>query len=358
MKGTGETNPSNSDPIVGGTGNKVLGELNVSDTNGDSRKEYTNSINPPFESIGDVGKDHSSDLDSSAGYPGNENLSALGQLLGITKDPQKAHLDELDASFETPSDPEQDTSSNFNPSAKLPATASSSEHESSFETPERPTQKDPSESNPSNETSIDSVTDQDPAQPNNADKTDDLPHQNDETHQFDPFHTSPAHPHRTKAALPLSAQEAQPPPNLTQTKYSHPNSHASPDPFRTFDSARQTDPVPKSQSTQILKPPPSSSKNNTTITATPEKFRTTLPSNRTLNTPSASANVTGKITATSWPNSASTTAGSGINSPSAARTDSAVSGDHANVAGGVGAMDRRAWMAVGMFLFFGGVIDR
>ena len=359
MKGNGENNPTDADPIVGGTGNKVLGELNVSDTNGDSKEKFTNSINPPFGSMGDVRKDRSSDLDLSGVYPGNENLSALGQLLDITKDPQKAHLDELDPSFKTTSDPGKDTSSNSNPPVKLPAPASSSELESSFETPTLPTQKDPSESNPSNETSIDSETSQDPTQPNGADKLIDLPHQNDETHQFDPFHTSPAHPHRIEAALSLSAQEAQLPPEPTQTKYNHPNQHNSPAPFGAFDPARQTDPFPRSQSTQILNPQSSSLNNNATITATPvpasENFRATLPSNGTLNTP---MNVTGNISATSWPNSAGITAGSVINSPSAARTDSAVSNDHANVASGVGAMDRRAWMAVGVLMFFGGVIGR
>ena len=241
MKGNGDNNPSDADPIMGGTGKEILGELNTSDTTGDSKEEFTNNINPSFGSMGDVGKHRSSDLDSSAVYPGNENLSAIDQLLDITKDPKKAYPDELDPSFETMGDLGKDTSSNFNPSAKFPAKESSSELEPFFETPEFPAQKDPS-----TETRIDSATGKDPAQSNDAHKSDDQPQHNDQSHKFDPFHMSPNELHQLKAALSLSAQEAQLPPEPTQKQYDVSNQHGSPDPF---DHGRETEPFPGSSTT-------------------------------------------------------------------------------------------------------------
>ena len=354
-KGNGDNNASDADPIVGGTGKEVLGELNTSDTIGDSKKEFTNKINPSFGTMGDVGKDRSSNLGSPAVYPGNQNLSALGQLLDSTEDPEQAYRDELDPSSETTGDPGKDTSSNFNPSVKFPVNESSSELESLFDTPELPAQKDPSEADPSIETSIDSETGEDHAQPNDADKSDGLPQQNDETDKLDPFHISPNQLHRIEAALSLSAQEARLPPELTQTDYGHLNNHGLPDSFGAFGPARQTEPFPGSQPTQILNLQ-SSILNNHAITATPipasGNFRTALPVNGTLDTPSASANGTER-TAISSPSSASITAGSGINSPSAARTDSSVSKDHANMASDVGAMNSRAWIALGLLMSLG-----
>ena len=354
-KGDGDNNASDADPIVGGTGKEVLGELNTSDTIGDSKKEFTNKINPSFGTMGDVGKDRSSNLGSPAVYPGNQNLSALGQLLDSTEDPEQAYRDELDPSSETTGDPGKDTSSNFNPSVKFPVNESSSELESLFDTPELPAQKDPSEADPSIETSIDSETSEDHAQPNDADKSDGLPQQNDETDKLDPFHISPNQLHRIEAALSLSAQEARLPPELTQTEYGHSNNHGSPDPFGAFGPARQTEPFPGSQPTQILNLQ-SSILNNHAITATSipasGNFRTALPVNGTLDTPSASANGTER-TAISSPSSASITAGSGINSPSAARTDSSVSKDRANMASDVGAMKSRAWIALGLLMLLG-----
>ena len=327
MKGNGENNPSKSDPTVGGTGNEVPGELNISDTIGDSKKGFTNKINPSFETMGDVGKDRLSELDSSAVYPENENLSALGQFLDITKDPEKSHLDELDPSFETTGDPGKDTLSNFNPSANFPAKDSSSELESLFETPELPVQKDPS-----TETSIDSETGEDPAQPNDADNPDDLPQQYDETDKLDPFHISPNQLHRIEAALSLSAQEAQLPPEPTEKRHGVSNHNGSPDQSSTLN-------------------------NHVTVTATPvsasEKSRTAWPVNGTLNTPSASANVSENISAISSPSGAGIMAGSGIDSPSAVQTDSSVSRDHANMANDVGAMSSGAWIALGLLIFLG-----
>ena len=327
MNGNGENNPSNSDPTVGGTGNEVPGELEMSDTIGDSKKGFTNKINPSFETMGDVGKDRSSELDSSAVSPGNDNLSVLSPLLDITKDPERAHLDELHLPFETTGDPGNDTSSNFNPSANFPAKESSSELDSLFETPELPAQKDPS-----TETSIDSETSEDPAQPNDADKPDDLPQQDDETEKLDPFHISPNQLHQIKAALSLSAQEAQLPPEPTEKRHGVANHNGSPDQSSTLH-------------------------NHATVTATPvpasEKSRTAWPVNGTLNTPSASANVTERSGAISSPSGAGIMAGSGIDSPSAVQTDSSVSKDHANTASDVGPMSSGAWIALGLLMSLG-----
>ena len=328
MKGNGDNNPSDADPIVGGTGKGVLGELDTSSTIGDSKKDFTNNINPSFEIMGDVGKGRSSDLDSSTVYAGNENLSALDRLLDITKDPGKAHLDELDPSFETTGDPVKDTSSTFNPLVKFPPKDTSNELESFFETPSFPAQKDPS-----TETSTDPETDKDPAQPNDTDNSDGLPQQNDQTHKFDAFHISPNQLHQLKAAVSLSAQEAQLPPQPTEKRHGDSN-----------------------QPTRILNLHSSILNNHITIPPTPipasEKSRTGLPVNGTLHTPSASTNVTDR-SAISSPNSAGIMAGTGINSPSATRTDSSGSRDHVNMARDVGAMNSGAWIAVGVGVFLG-----
>ena len=136
--GNAENNPSNSDQVVGDPGDEVLSELNISNTVGDSKKEFANKLNASFEAMEGVEKDSSSDLDSSAVYPEKENLSALDQLLDITKDPEKAYPYELDPSFETTSDFRKDASSKFNPSVETPAKENFSDLESLSETPELP----------------------------------------------------------------------------------------------------------------------------------------------------------------------------------------------------------------------------
>ena len=355
MKGNVENNPSDADPEVGGTRKEVLGGVNISDTIGDSEKEYKTSTNPSFGTTGDVEQDRSSNLDSSTVFPGNANPTALGQLLDITKDPTKSSLDKLDPSVETTGDSGKDGSSNSNPPVKFPTNESSSELESLFETPELPAQIDPTESNSSSETSNNSETGEDPAQPNDADNPDDLPQPNDETDNLDPYHTSPNQPHRIEAALSLSAQGAQLPPEPTQKRHGVSNHPVSPDPYGTFDHGRQTEPFPGFQPAAILNLQ-SSSSNNHAITATPvpvsEQFRTTSPSNGPLNPPSASANVTDS-SARSSAGGAGVTAGSGINSLSAAPRGSSLSKDHANRASDVGAMNSGAGIAVGLLMFLG-----
>ena len=229
-----EKDPSNPYATVGGTGQGVPGELDTMDTVGDSNKEFTNNINPSFGTMGDVGKDHSSDLYSSVVHPGSENLSALGQLLDTTGDPEKAYLDDFDDPFETTGEPGKDISSDPNPSVNFPMKES---------------------------------------------------------------HNSP---------------------DQSSTSTTHATITA-------------TTPIPAS-----------------------EKPRTALLVNGTLNPPSVSANVTIRSTAPSSPSHAGITAESGLDFPPPTRTDAPVSSnDYVNAASEVGVMNRRAWMALGVLMFWG-----
>lgn len=322
MNGDTENNPSNSDQVVGGPGNEVLDELNIADTIGDSGKEIADKLNSSFETLAETGKESSSDLDSSAVYPESMSLSAVDRLLDITKDPGTAYADELDPSSG------KDASSKTNPSVKIPAEESFGDLESLFETPKLPAQTDPSKSDASTETSLDPDDSEDPAQSINHDKSDDLPQQNDETDSVDPFHISPNHLHRIKAALSFSAQAARLHPEPTPKRYGASNHHDPP------------------HQSSILN-------NHTTITATPivtsDTFRTV---NGTLNTPSAAANVSVR-SATSSPSNAGITAESGVNFRSAARTGSSGGKHHKNVASDVGAMSSRAWIGLGMLMVLG-----
>ena len=230
-----ENDPSNPYASVGGTGKEVPGDLNMLDTAVDSEKEFTNNINPSFGTVGDVGKDRSSDLYSSVLYPGSENLSALGQLLDTTGDPEKAYLDDFDDPFETTGEPGKDISSAPNPSVNFPTKES---------------QGSPDQSS-----------------------------------------TSTTHATITATAPPMQASES---------------------------------------------------------------FRTALPVNGTLNTPRVSTNITIRSTATSSPSHAGVTAESGLDFPPPTRTESPVSSnDYVNAASQVGAMNRRAWMALGVLMFWG-----
>ena len=325
LKGIGEIDPSNPDQTVSGTKYEILGEPNVSDIGGDSKKDFASKLNPSFGAMDDVGTDRSSDLNSSTVSPGNENLSALDRLFGITKDPEKAFLDELDPLFETTDESRKDTSNNYPPSPESPTKESSSELESLFETLGIPSPKDPS-----TETSLDSEANENPAQPNDTDESDDLPRQNDQSDKLDPLHVSPNQLHQINAALSLFAQEAQLPPEPTQNRHGVSNQHSSLD---------------RSSSTLT---------NHATPIPASDQIHTTPSSNATLYTPSASANTTDR-TAPSSASGSDAKAVSNIDSPSATRTDSSVSTDRVNTASDVSVMNSysSAWIAVGLLMFLG-----
>ena len=387
--GSGNTNPIDSDPLVSDTGKVRPSELKTPiDIAGDLGKENSNEVDSSFENMGDSNKEVSSNVEASAADTRKENLSELGLPFDFTRDPEEEYSSELDPLFKTTGDLWEDGSSKLDSLGDQPAEQSPNSHDPLTDAMWAPGLKDSTKFDQTAGTSTYLDIGEDPAQQHESDdpydspqgrpgqsktseemarygytnNVDGLPQQNDEILKIDPFHLTPNQLHRIKAALSLSAQEAQLPPNSAQWDSSDANYHGPPGLFGTSGHRPQTQHFHERLSTQIpniqflsvdghpITPTRTVASGRSRMSLSPATLNQS--SNRTLNSTNASANATAK-SITSDASGTGLTAGSGIKSPSPTRSSSSGVKGHANTGAVVQVLGRKACIALAMSIFIG-----